>query len=230
MYIIFVPKYKKKFLLFGILLALWVSMFSLAGFIMHNSFIFSVTINNYLSFSYPFAFQVDDIYINEQLGKTDIETNSSLRRPIAQEFSSYKSLNGKFSFNYPSVFALNQQSFPGSDILYHIDFHDKSKLDHGFVQVWNLPYSLSEFLEQSKSTSQQSYKYFNSKPVSVNGNSGYLWDYSVLGNDGNYYKGSEVFFKKDNKMYRISYFVPEMSWNKAQSDTFWNIVNSFKTF
>lgn len=230
MKIFFIRNYKRKLIMSCLVLALWVTMFFLTDFFIHNSLIFNITINNCLSFSYPLTFEVSSIYINEQMKDNAVKTNYSFRKPVSQMFSTYKSIKGKFSFSYPSIFTLSQQDFSGSDILYHIDFHDKPQTSHGFVQVWNLPYSLKEFLDKSKAASLQNYKYFSSNPITVNGLPGYYWSYSVLGNDGKYIKGSEVFFKKGNLMYRISYFVPESSWNKTQQNIYWNIVNSFKTY
>lgn len=209
---------------------LWVAMFLLSGYFLNNSLIFNITIDNSFKFSYPIAFYIDNIYINESLSNATVSSNTSFKRPVSQIFSTYTSLTGKFSFSYPSAFLLSQKDFPGSDILYHIDFHNATDNSHGFVQVWALPYSLEDFLEKSKSASLQTYKNFKSKPVNINNNPGILWDYSVLGNDGRYIKGSEVFFKKDGRMYRISYFIPETNWNKTQSDIFWSIANSFKTY
>lgn len=230
MFIIYVSSYKKKIAVSGIIFLLWVFMFFAADFIVNNSLIFKVTINNCLSFSYPYSIQLDGIYLKDRLESNAIEANSSYRKPIAQKFTNYNSLKGKFSFNYPSAFTIQQKDFPGSDILYHIDFHNAEKTAHGFVQVWNLPYPLKDFLEQSKSVSKQNFKSFVSKPIYVNNEPGYLWDYVVKVKDGTYYKGMEVFFQKDGRMYRISYFIPAKLWNKTQSKIFWNMVYSFKTY
>ncbi|MCX7747103.1 MAG: hypothetical protein N2645_09465 [Clostridia bacterium] len=189
---------------------------------------FKITINNHLTFNYPLEFQVDNIYIHETIEPEAVITNSSIKKPLRREFKTYTSMEGKFSFMYPSLFTLSQKDFSGSEILYHIDFHNKANTIHGFVQVWNLPYSLQSFLEQSKANSVANYKYFKSNEIKINDIPGFHWDYSILGNDGKYYKGSEVFLKKDNRMYRISYFVPENLWDKNQSEIFWKMVNSFK--
>lgn len=231
MYIIFIKNYKRKILILSSVLALGIIVFFLVSSFIQHSLIFKITINNYLTFSYPLSLRVDNIYIHEQYEANSIETNLTLRKPITQNFSSYQSLKGKFSFNYPSIFTLSQEDFGGSDILYHIDFKSKAEKNvHGFVQVWNMPYSLSEFLERSKSSSIQTFKEFTSSQILVNNLPGYLWEYIVVGNDDTNYKGMEVFFKKGDRMYRISYFVPENLWNKSQSDMFWGIVNSFKTY
>jgi len=86
------------------------------------------------------------------------------------------------------------------------------------VQVWNLPYTLKEFLAKSKSASEQKYKQFEEKEVLVNSIPGIFWDYTVITQDNKSFKGNEVFLKKDDKMYRISYFVPENLWNKKESN------------
>jgi hypothetical protein len=230
LHIIIVRNYKKKLVILSLILALWALSFFLSDYFINNSLIFNVTINNYVSFSYPVALEVDNIYIDEKVRDNVIKTNSTFTKTATQDFSTYKSVEGNFSFNYPSIFSLHQQEFPGSEILYHIDFKDSALSTHGFVQVWNMPYPLKDFLENSKAQSTLNYKDFSSKKATVNKLPGYYWSYFVSGDDGKYLRGNEVFFTKDNVMYRISYFVPENVWNKEQLKIFWNIVNSFKTF
>lgn len=230
MHVIFIRNYKGKAFIALIIALLWILTFMLSDLFMNTAMAMKVTINNHLTFSYPFNTQVVNIYYNENIDGNIIQTNSTFKKPVATKFSSYKSIQGKFSFQYPSAFILNEKDFMGSDILYHIDFLNKAQNAHGFVQVWNLPYDLKNFLESSKSNSLQTFKYFESKEITVNGLPGYYWDYVSVGSDGKSYKASEVFFKKDDKMYRISYFVPENLWSKAQSDIFWTMVNSLKAY
>lgn len=228
MHVIFIANYKRKALLSGIILSGWILLFTVFGITLNNNLSYNITIDNFLTFTYPFEMQVDNVFINKQFELGTIETSLPYNRSHTQKFSSFTSLEGKFSFEYPSVFSLGRQEFPGSEILYHIDFKSKTSPVNGFVQVWNLPYTLEEFLEQSKSTSQLNFTSFNSKPVFINGLSGYLWDYSFLSGSGSNIKGNEVFLQKEKKMYRISYFVPWELWTKEQEETFRKIVDSFK--
>ncbi|MCX7710668.1 MAG: hypothetical protein N2484_12575 [Clostridia bacterium] len=230
MYVVYIRNYKRKMIFTGLILALGIFLMAASGFLLNYSLLFNVTINDFLKFSYPVSYKVDNIYINESLSPSSIETNAAFKRPLSEQFSTYNSLKGKFSFNYPSAFMLNQEYFTGSDILYHIDYHDKDNTSHGFVQVWNLPYSLEDYLENSKKVSNLNYKYFNSKPITVNGVQGFYWDYAVIGDDGVPYKSAEVFLQKGEKMYRISYFTRESLWTREKQDIFWRMVNSFKVY
>ncbi|MFZ5988280.1 MAG: PsbP-related protein [Bacillota bacterium] len=230
LYIVYIQNYKKRLLYLSIIIMLWIIMFFIASFLFGNSLAMNLTIDNYLSFSYPMKYDVDNIYINETLENTSIQASHSLKKSITQKFSTYKSIKGQFGFSYPSAFDLNEQEFEGTEILYHVGLKDKSRPVQGFVQVWNLPYDLDEFLQKSKSMSDLKFKYFKSKAITVNNIPGFYWDYSISTHEGKSFKGSEVFLKKDEKMYRISYFVPEDLWNKSESEVFWNIVGSFKTY
>jgi hypothetical protein len=187
-----------------------------------------MTIDNFLSFSYPLKYEIDNVFVNEIVRENAIETNFSFKKAIVRNYMNFQSQSGKFSFSYPSSFTLGQKAFIGSDILYHIDLHNNSSNSRGFVQVWNLPYSLEDFLTKSKSTAMQYFINFSSKPVKINKLPGYFWDYTVKTEEGRLYKGMEVFLKKDDRMYRVSYFTPLNMWSKEQSDIFWSIVNSFK--
>ncbi len=156
------------------------------------------------------------------------ELKTSAKR--VTEYSSYKSSEGGFAFNYPSTFALTPQNFPGGEIPYHVDLRDTAGSGYGYVQIWNLSLPLQEFLAKSKEASRLTYKYFNSRKVKVNGFTGYSWDYSFLGGNHTYYKGNEVFLEGKNQMYRISYFMPESQWNDTQKEIFTTMVRSFNKF
>lgn len=230
MYVIIVKNHKRKMILACLIVTLWIIAFFISDMLFHKSLMLSITINNYLSFSYPLRFDIDKIYVNEILEGEAIETSFTFDKPLSYKFKDFITPDGKFSFLYPSFFVLNQQDFSGSDILYHIDFKDDYHSVKGFVQVWNMPYSLKDFLTTSKENSQLNYKYFSMKSIMINDNPGYIWDYAFIGNDGKTYKGVEAFFKKDGRMYRISYFVPENKWDESQSDIFWSMVKSIKTY
>jgi len=202
-------------------------MLLLSHFIVSDMPVSKIIIDDYFSFSFPLILTVGRIYINQQYGGT-VAVNSDISEPEHHKFSTYISLKGKFSFEYPSIFTLSEKDFPNSDIIFHIDFDDSQGIIHGFVQVWNLPYSLKQFLDNSKANSTLQFKNFTSKELDVDEKKGYLWDYTVFSNaDKKYYKGMEFFFKKKDTMYRISYFVPEKQWNKTNRDIFWKMVKSF---
>jgi len=230
LYLVFISNYRRKILILLSVLVLWGFMFLLSSYIIYNHLILKVTIENQLTLSYPYSLRVNNIYVNELTKNTSIETNLAFTKSISKSFSYFNSIKGKFSFNYPSILTLSEKDFDGSDILYHIDLQNKSNSSHGFVQLWNMPYSLKDFLDRSKSTARQNYKDFESKSITVNNIPGYCWDYTVSGNNQINYKALEVFLKKNNRMYRISYFVPEKLWDKSQADLFWSIVNSLKTY
>lgn len=229
MYIIYISNYKKKLLYLFLVTLLWIAMFLTASIYIGKTFAYNLTINNHLTFSYPLKYTIEDIFINENIQEGTIEANYNIAHHIPQKFSTYKSIQGQFSFDYPTAFELKEEYFNGVEILYHIGFKDKESPIHGFVQVWNMPYSLEEFLEKSKATSMQNFISFTSEPITVDKTTGVLWKYSILTNNNMNYRGLEVFWKKDDKMYRISYFIPGNLWNEKEFDTFMKIVKSFKT-
>lgn len=230
MYIIYIRNYKKKLVYLLFITLLWVAMFVTASLFIGKTFAYNLTINGHLTFSYPLKYTIEDIFINEIIQGKTIEANYNISHHILQKFSTYQSIERQFSFDYPTAFELKEQTFSGAEILYHIGFKDKNKPIHGFVQVWNLPYSLEEFLEKSKATSMQNFINFTSQPITVDNNKGILWNYSILTNDNMNFKGLEAFWKKGDRMYRISYFIPGNLWNEKEYETFQKIVKSFKTY
>ncbi len=192
-------------------------------FLSGNSY-YTITVNSQISFSYPMDFSIKNVYASDPASTPYIQASNSKYK----SFIDYKSPEDKFHFSYPSNFKLNQQAFPGSEILYHVDFQNKSDNSFtGFVQVWNLPYDLSKFLEESKENSLSDFINFNSKEIEVNKMKGYFWDYTVKGSNENY-KTLEVFLSKDSRLYRISFYIPEKNYTKEDYDMFWKMVNSLK--
>lgn len=206
----------------------WLICLVAAGFNTEGVSSFSMMINDHLSISYPVGIEIDNIFENEGYINNSIQASSVTSKIPKENFKDYKSLAGKFSFSYPSAFSLDQKQFSGSEIIYHIGFSEKNGKAHGFVQVWNLPYSFENFLQKSKNTSLQSYRYFNSSKIRVAGLNGIHWNYSINTQDNRHIKSEEVFLSKSNRMYRISYFAPEEYWDKRQSENFWRIVNSLR--
>lgn len=224
---IIVSQVRRKLAIIASSALLWLIMFILGSYLIENRLHITVSIGSFMEFSCPYGISVDKIISKSSVEEQLVVTSFFPSSPRAEQFIDYDSLEGKFSFKYPSAFILKKAAFTGGDILYHIDFHDKDDSSHGFVQVWNLPGDLGSFLDKSKETSQQTYKYFSQSSVLINGIKSYLWDYDVL-TGGGYYKGMEVFLKKDGRMYRLSYFVPEEKWDDRQSQIFRDMVKSLK--
>lgn len=192
--------------------------------------IYTLDIEDVLQFSHPMQIEIQSVYLDEKVGDATVQSSALLNQPVACQYTNFTSQKWKLTFSYPTSFQLNEQEFGSTEILYHIDFKDRDSLTRGFVEVWNLPYSLKDFLEKSKSTSSLTYKFFNEKMTEVNGLNGYVWDYSVLGSDGVYYRAREVFLKKDARMYRMSFFIPETQWNRKQETIIQHMIKSFKVF
>lgn len=193
------------------------------SFFYGNSY-YTITVNSQISFSYPIDFSIKNVYASDPASAPYVQASNSKYK----SFIDYKSPEDKFHFSYPSNFKLNQQAFPGSEILYHVDFQNKSDNTFtGFVQVWNLPYDLSKFLEESKENSLADFINFNSKEIEVNKMKGYFWEYTVKSSN-EIYKTLEVFLSKDSRLYRISFYIPERKYTKEDYDMFWKMVNSLK--
>ncbi len=227
MKVLYIHDIRRKIILFFVVIAFWLLIISVSQYLINRLFLYTVSIDNMISFSHPAFLQIDDIYINDFYPSV-VRTSSPSGNFSNNKFLSYSSLKGKFTFKYPSAFLIDEKDFSGSDILYHIDFHDKAENIHGFIQVWNIYQPLKEFLENSKNLSQQNFLDFNSSPVSSNDMKGFFWDYSISTDEGKHIKGNEVFLENNGKMYRISLFVSEKNWNSKISEVFWNMVKSLK--
>ncbi len=227
LYILHISCYKKKLRMVALFAVLWFLLFTLGCYLLENIMLFSVSINSSAAFYYPYEIVAESIMTSSEAEKDSIITVFSLARPHIAKFSSYKSLEENFSFDYPTAFIIDNASKLGGEILYHVNFRDRSSTAYGFVQVWKMNAELEDFLRNSKETSNSIYKYFKTNKVTINEVNGIIWDYSLLKSD-TYYKGSELFLKKDDRMYRLSYFVPENKWNRKHAKLFKSMAKSFR--
>lgn len=219
--------FRKKVRLLAWSFLLWFSLFLAGSWLIDNSLVYSMEIGSLISFSYPEEIVIEKLISKKSCNARYVFSCSAAAVPRAENYLDYDSLEGKFSIKYPSAFQVQNVSFLGGDILYHVDFRDRGSSAHGFLQIWNLPGSLEEFLSNAKKASQQTFQSFQSSEIEVNGTRGYLWDYTVL-TDAGYYKGMEAFLKKDGRMYRFSYFLPADKWDEKQSEIFRNMLYSLK--
>jgi hypothetical protein len=222
-----ISNYKKKLRTAALYVLLWAAFFVLGCYMLDNIMLFSISIDSNAVFYYPYEIVAENVMITSKAENEYTVTSFAPQKPSASKFSSYKSLEENFSFNYPSAFIIDNGYKLGGEILYHVNFRDRDSTAFGFAQVWKMDQELEDFLKNSKETSNIIYKYFKSKKVNINGVDGIVWDYSIQKADS-YQKGCELFLKKDDRMYRLSYFVPENKWNKKQAKLFKNMAKSFK--
>ncbi len=228
MYFYVIKNFRKRVYITGGLVIFWILMIAVSGFFVKDRIGSEVEINNSLKFSCPISLYISEVVINDKIINPSIQTNAAFTKPRIENFSTYSSPDGQFSFMYPSIFDINTKSFPGGEILYHIDLTGKNLLVHGLVQVWMLNESLESFLEKSKAALSQDVTDLNSEKTIINGMPGYIWSYNVKSKDGRGYKAVEAFLEKAGKMYRISYFVPITQWSNNQYDIFITMVKSLK--
>lgn len=141
----------------------------------------------------------------------------------------YNVMNNTFHFELPDTWHTHEVSFTGGEILYHMNFMSQDKRIHGFVQVWKLSKPLKQFIEESKqaATGVVDFKYFDIKEIMVDGKRGFLMDYSRANADGEYNKAYEAFVEGySDKIYRMSFFVPEKEWRNYYKVLFDRIIRT----
>lgn len=227
MQVIVLTNYRKKLKYVTFITLFWILLFNLGGYIIENEMLLSMTVGSSFEFSYPHSITVKNVFAQNAASDESVVYSFFPSYTRTGQFLKYKSLDGNFSFDYPSAFIISEKTFAGSEILYHIDFHDDQNIVHGFVQVWALSEDLGTFLKKSIDSSQKEYKYFVIELIEINNLKGYSWDYSVVVDSSNY-KGMEIFLAKDGRMYRMGYFLPEDKWDDKQSRQFWKMAKSMK--
>jgi hypothetical protein len=227
MKVLYITNIKRRLIRITLMSLIWLLLFIAGSSMFEHIMLFRICIEPYVEFSYPYGLTVEKIMFNQRYADPEAITAFSPSVPGTEQFTSYESVSGDFSFDYPSVFQLETLDFQGGEILYHIAFKDKENVAQGFVQVWTLEEDLETFLERSIAASHTVYKYFNVIKKESNGREGILWDYSAVVGNG-YIKGSEFFVKSGERMYRLSFFVPEEKWDKRQKYIFENMLKSLK--
>lgn len=224
MHYFIITNYKRKLLITLSVILLWILIIIGTGQALDETVKYTVTVNSQLSFSCPAALKISNIYSKDNSSSPYIEASNSKYK----SFVDFKTAEDGFEFSYPAGFEIDEKSFPGSEILYHVDFvNRKNRFQGGFVQVWNIPYSLDKFLNESMKAATIDFINFSSQKIEVNNLKGYLWEYTFKGPSENY-KALEAFLSKDSKVYRISYHTPEKAFNEEDVKLFWNIVQSLK--
>lgn len=155
----------------------------------------------------------------------------SEERSLKQLFKAYNVMDGTFYFELPDSWFTNEVSFMGGEILYHMDFISPDKKIYGFVQVWKLSEPLRQFIEKSKESAVGvlDFKYFDIKEIMSDNKRGYMLDYSRANYEGGYIKAYETFIEGyADRIYRISFFVPEKEWKNYYKVIFDRIIHTIK--
>lgn len=148
-----------------------------------------------------------------------------------QLFEAYNVMNDSLHFELPDSWYAHEVPMLGGEILYHLDFISQDKRIHGFVQVWKLAKPLEQLIAESEkaATGVVDFKDYNVREITVDGRKGYVMDYSRANQEGEYNKAYEVFLKgASNKMYRLSFFVPEKEWRNYYKLLFERIVHTVR--
>ncbi len=160
---------------------------------------------------------------------TAFKENIEAEKVSKQLFEAYNVMDNTFHFELPDSWYTHEVSFAGGEILYHMNFISQDKRIHGFVQVWKLSKPLKQFIEESKKSAAgvADFKYFDVKEIMADNKKGYLIDYSRANPQGEYNKAYEAFIEGySNKVYRISFFVPEKEWRNYYKVLFDRIIRT----
>lgn len=162
---------------------------------------------------------------------TAFRENIEESRVSRQLFEAYNVMDNTFHFELPDTWSTHEVSFTGGEILYHLNFTSRDRKIHGFVQVWELSEPLKQFVEKSKKSAAGvvDFKYFDIKEIMVDNKKGYLMDYSRANQKGEYNRAYEAFIEGfSNRVYRLSFFVPEKEWRDYYKILFDRIIHLIK--
>jgi hypothetical protein len=162
---------------------------------------------------------------------TAFKENIDRAKVSRQLFEAYNVMDNTFHFELPDTWSTYETSFTGEEILYHLNFISRDRKIHGFVQVWQLSEPLKQFIDKSKESAVGvvDFKYFDIKEITADSKRGYLLDYSRANQKGEYIRAYEAFIPGfSNKVYRLSFFVPEKEWRDYYKILFDRIIRLIK--
>jgi len=157
--------------------------------------------------------------------------NLQEERAAGQLFEAYNVMDNSFHFELPDSWYAYEVPMMGGEILYNLGFISQDKRIHGFIQVWRLTKPLKQFIADSEKAvaGVVDFKYYDVKDIMTDSRKGYLMEYSRANQDGEYNKAYEVFIEgSSNKMYRLSFFVPEREWRNYYKIIFDRIIRSVR--
>lgn len=169
----------------------------------------------------------DKIILTVEVFKTNLEIGKVEKRG----FEYYNVLDSSFQFALPDDWNTWEQNFSGGEIVYHLNFLSRNKKIHGFIQVWQMEKTLSQFLVESEKSSVDSkeYKLYNKKEITVNDIKGFLVQYERPNSKGSLYKSYDCFLQdNDNGIYRASFYMEKKHWKNYYTIIFNKIIKSFK--
>lgn len=169
----------------------------------------------------------DKIILTVEVFKTNLEIGKVEKRG----FEYYNVLDSSFQFALPDDWNTWEQNFSGGEIVYHLNFLSRNKKIHGFIQVWQMEKTLSQFLVESEKSSVDSkeYKLYNKKEITVNDRKGFLVQYERPNSKGSLYKSYDCFLQdNDNGIYRASFYMEKKHWKNYYTIIFNKIIKSFK--
>lgn len=153
--------------------------------------------------------------------------NIEAKRLEKQLFEGYNVMDNTFHFELPGTWDTHEVSFAGGEILYHLNFISQDKRILGFVQVWNIAEPFEQFIQESKKSASGviDFKYFDIKEIMTDNKRGYILDYSRANQKGEYNRAYEAFIEGfSNRVYRVSFFVPEKEWKDYYKALFDRII------
>lgn len=155
---------------------------------------------------------------------------TSLMQSNIKNLKEYKALNGEIQYRLPEDWITEERKFEEDEIIYHNEFQSKDLKVHGFVQVWDINYSIKEFLQSSKIIAEKQNKIsdYVMESIEVNNNPGYSINYIIRNKQDNSFKCYEYFLNKDDKIIRLSFFVKENKFKENMPTIFKNIVSTLK--
>lgn len=169
----------------------------------------------------------DKIILTVEVFKTNLEIGKVEKRG----FEYYNVLDSSFQFALPDDWNTWEQNFSGGEIVYHLNFLSRNKKIHGFIQVWQMEKTLSQFLAESEKSSVDSkeYKLYNKKEITVNDRKGFLVQYERPNSKGSLYRSYDCFLQdNDNGIYRASFYMEKKHWKNYYTIIFNKIIKSFK--
>ncbi|MDK2822499.1 MAG: hypothetical protein PWQ67_886 [Clostridia bacterium] len=173
--------------------------------------------STYLDFSYPLSWEITEF---KAKFPGVLATGQIVSEKLFEPFIDNENL---IQFNFPVKWLIEQESFPGNEIVKHIQLISPDKKNVCLIQIWHYNKPLRQFINDIKAApiKGDQVQNFLVTETNIKGRKGYLVEYKhgkVI--------CKEFYFLHQNYVYRISYLYAGSKWTQEQESNFHTILQS----
>lgn len=127
---------------------------------------------------------------------------------VVGSYLNYEDPEKELSFRYPEAFILRELYLAGGEIRTHLALQEKNGPLHGFIQIWHIQESLTDFLQKAKNAASPSIANWDERSLIIQGTPVTIWQYEVRGTEETTL-AQQAFLQKGSDLLVLSLYAPK---------------------